>query len=66
MTLLKATGIYIRSKRKHVLCQQKHFKQLCHTCKKYANCNVYNNYVRSWMALQQVYKRECRRIKGRK
>lgn len=56
--LTKYVGRYIRAKIKMTLCKQKHFKQVCHNCKAYANCHVYGKYVDAWIKLQKAYKRE--------
>jgi len=44
---------YIQAKIDLTCCMQIHFKQLCHTCKKYAHCEIYNGYVEAWMQLQK-------------
>ena len=56
--LKEVVRLYIEAKIKLTLCMQKHFKQVCHSCKEYARCSVYSNYVEAWMNLQKAYKKE--------
>jgi hypothetical protein len=49
---------YIKAKVLLTECQQNHFKQLCQTCQRYTNCNIYNRYIVAWMDLQETSKNE--------
>jgi len=54
--LEQAVLFYIEAKKRLTSCMQNHFKQVCHTCKEYAKCSIYNEYVEAWMQLQNSYK----------
>jgi len=53
---------YIQAKVNLTCCMQSHFKQLCHTCKKYATCKIYNDYVEAWMQLQASLKEQSTQV----
>ena len=52
--LREVVFLYIEAMAKLTLCRQDHFKQLCHTCKEYAKCLIYENHVDTWMNLQKA------------
>lgn len=56
MNLKEAVRLYIEAKATLTKCMQKHFRQVCHRCKAYAECKVYADYVAMWLNLQDVYK----------
>jgi len=45
---------YVDSKIELTKCMQKHFRQVCHNCRKYVGCSVYSNYTKAWFALQRI------------
>ena len=53
--LREAVFLYIEAMKRLTNCRQEHFRQVCHTCKKYAGCLVYSGYVEAWMNLQKSY-----------
>jgi hypothetical protein len=53
---------YIAARASMVKCMQKQFKQVCHTCKGYAHCQKYGNYVNSWMELQKSVEKQPTRV----
>ena len=57
-----ATLEYIAAKISLTNCMQKHFRQVCHVCKKYAKCKVYAKYVEAWIELQKSVKEQPTRV----
>ena len=51
----KTVRYYIEMKALLIQCRQEHFKQLCYTCREYANCEVYSEYVNAWLELQKGF-----------
>ena len=56
MYLLEAVERYIRAKKVHTDCMQRHFRQLCQNCPGYSSCPVYGEYVNAWIELQEAAK----------
>jgi ribA/ribD-fused uncharacterized protein len=56
--LREAVFLYIEAKKRLTLCMQDHFRQVCHPCKEYSKCLVYDGYVSAWMNLQKSYYKE--------
>lgn len=60
--LIDSVERYIQNRKCLIQCRQKHFKQICHTCRKYAKCKVYAEYVDAWMGLQKSVKEQPTRV----
>jgi len=54
---VEAAKNYVAVKKGMTLCLQKQFRQLCNRCKNFAHCELYDNYVETWMKLQEALKR---------
>jgi len=54
--VFKSIERYIKAKRRRTRCMQKRFKVVCHNCKSYVKCNIYEDYVNAWMGLQKSYR----------
>lgn len=55
LEIINTVAEYIEAKIEMTECMQKHFRQVCHNCKKYSNCKKYNNYVNAWINLQKTF-----------
>jgi len=54
----KTVRRYIEMRQLLIRCRQEHFKQLCHICRYYANCEIYAEYVDAWIELQKEFPEE--------
>lgn len=53
--LRETVFLYIEAKKRLTLCMGQHLRQVCSKCNEYASCFVYNEYVQTWMNLQNSY-----------